>query len=134
MQQIKPVLERRLSEAEATEKVFLSIGGRLQDYNFEKRSFPTGFDEGTFVPFINPYVVTFSNGSDLSELPVPLDKARTLSGQLQNSRNVYFAVTGEIVGVKEGILNYSSKKQVQVKVTQMKVAFQNGTHIETRDF
>ena len=62
------------------------------------------------------------------------EKARTLSGQLQRSRDVTFTVTGGIAGVKEGTLNYSYKKQLQVKVTQMKVDFHQGGHIATIDF
>ena len=140
MQQIKPVLARRLNEARETQTVFLSIRGGLADYNFEKQSFPTGLGENTIIPYDDPYTLVFTNGSKMSELPVPLAQARTLSARLQKSRDVAYTVTGDIVGVEEGYMQRRSwggetlAKQVKMNVTTLKVEFHDGAAIKTISF
>ena len=42
LQRVKPVLEKRLEDAQATERSFVVLNVRLGDYDFEGNAFPTG--------------------------------------------------------------------------------------------
>ena len=133
MQQIAPVIERRISEAEETTLVTVLVGGQLEDYNFEQNAFPTGFSEDSFIPYDNSYAVVFINGSDLEMLPVPLESARTIAGELRRSRRAQFNLIGEIVGTREDTLNFVDRKVLEIRITQLDVSLNSGTEVGVKE-
>ena len=46
-QRVKPIIAKRLAEARNTKLVYLAVSTNLGDYDFERKSFPTGFSEAT---------------------------------------------------------------------------------------
>ncbi len=126
MEKIKPVIDKRKAEAGKTASVYLIVGSNLGEYDFERKGFPTGMGEGTFVNFDNNYTVTFANGEALGFLPVPMESARALAGQLRRSRRAAISIYGEIASVKERELNYYTKKTVDLKVTRIEVELDSG--------
>ena len=133
MQQIAPVIERRIAEAADTTSVKILVGGRLEDYNFEQNAFPTGFSENTFIPYDNRYAITFINGADLQTLSVPVESARTIAGELQRSRRAQFEIYGEIVGAREDTLNYTDRKVLEIRVTRLEVSLNSGTEVGVKE-
>ena len=126
MEKIKPVIDKRLAEAGKTTGVYLIVGSNLGEYDFERKGFPTGMGEGVFVNFDNNYTVTFANGEVLGFLPVPMESARALAGQLRRSRRAAISIYGDIVSAKEQELNYYTKKTVELKVTRFEVELDSG--------
>ena len=132
-QQIKPLMDKRIREAKKTKKIFVRIGGKLGNYDFDKNAFTTGFDKATFVNFGNGYAVTFINGEQLKMLPVPLNSAKTLSGALRKDRRANYTIYAKIVGAMEQKFNRRGrKKTINVKITQIEVTLQNGTKVGTK--
>jgi hypothetical protein len=131
-QKIKPVLTKRLTEAKQTSSVILKVGGSLGDYDFDQKSFSTGFSDSTFIPFDNGYAVSFTNGKDIEFLPVPMDSARSLSGHLRKSRKSSFDIYGEIVGAEEKKLRWNANKVIQVKITRIEVKLKSGKTIGSK--
>lgn len=132
--QVGPVLEKRLVDAKTVKEVVLHVGAKLGEYDFEQKTFPTGFGTTTFIPFSNKYAVTFSNSSDLQFIPVPFESAKSLSHELGQSRRAVFSIYGEIIGTKEEDLNYSHKKVLQVKVTKIEAQLKSGTLVGSKTF
>ncbi len=128
-QQIDPVLDKRLTEANKIKQVLLCIGGRLDNYDFDKKSFPTGFGPTTFIPFKNGYAVTFTNPENIQYISVPIESAKKLSNELRRSRKTVFNVYGEITGTKEADLDWRTKKALQVKITKIEAHLKSGTKI-----
>ena len=126
MEKIKPVIDKRIAEAGNTSGVYLIVGSNLGEYDFERKGFPTGMGEGVFVNFDNNYTVTFVNGEALGFLPVPMESARALAGQLRRSRRAAISIYGDIVIAKEQDLNYYTKKTVELKVTRIEVELDSG--------
>ncbi len=134
MQQIKPVLDKRIGTAQAIDTVQIKVRTRLEEYDFEKAAFPTGFSKETFIPLGDRYgySVVFDNGEFLAMLPVELDSARSLSDSLRNNRTANLTITGNIVGVKEDRLRYQKRKIVIVKATSMDVNLHNGEKVGSK--
>jgi len=131
-QQIKPVIDKRLSKAKKTKAVLLRIGTDLGDYNFDKKSFSTGIGATTYIPFDNGYAVTFTNGEKIQFLPVPMDLARTLSGELRRDRSATFTIYGQVVGTKEEELGWKTKKAIKIKITKIEAILGSGTKIGSK--
>jgi len=132
-QQIKPIIDKRLSKAKKTKTVLLRIGGDLGDYSFDKKSFATGIGATTYIPFHNGYAVTFTNGEKIQFLPVPMNSARSLSGELRKNRSATFVVYGLVVGTKEEELGWGTKKAIKVKVTKIEATLNSGTNVGTKN-
>lgn len=135
LQEIKPVIEKRMAEGQQTKQVVLRIGGTLGDYDFDKNAFPTGFSDATYIPFGYLYAVNFTNASQIDFLPVEMSSARTLAGELRKSRRAVFSIYGDIDSVSEEELkSFVTSKVVKVKITKMQVALQSGTEVGSIDF
>jgi hypothetical protein len=128
-QNIKPVLEKRLNESKQTEQVYLRVGGRLEDYDFEKQAFPTGIGEGTFIPYQNGYAISFINSKDVSYLPISLEKARALSDPLRKDRRTSMVFHCTIVKAKEQKLNWNTTKNLQVKINELDIDLNSGESV-----
>ena len=132
-EKIKPVLNKKLAEAKLNNSITLNVRGNLGDYDFSKKSFPTGFGETTFIPFDHGYAVNFTNGTDIEFIDVPMASARTLSSSLQRSRSAVFTIQGEIVGAEEQQVNsWSTKKMIKVKITSIDVKLKSGTSVGSK--
>ena len=115
MERIKPVIDKRKAEAGKATGVYLIVGSNLGEYDFEEKGFPTGMGDGTFVNFDNNYTVTFVNGEVLGFLPVPLESARALAGQLRRSRRAAISIYGDVVSAKEQELKLLHEENSGVK-------------------
>ena len=133
-QQIKPVIDKRLSEARKVKTGYLLVGGNLEDYDFNKKGFGTGFSENTYIPFDNGYAVTFINGNDIQFIPVPMEPARSLAGELRKSRRAGFTIHGEIINAKEKKLRYDISKVLEFKINKLEVSLDSGTKVGTMNF
>ena len=133
-QKIKPVITKRITEAGETKLVLLALGGRLKDYDFDKKAFPSGFGEATFIPYKDRYAVTFANAKDITHVAVALNVARSLAGELRRSRRARFMVYGKIVDAKEKDLNFLPHKVVDVKVTKIEILLESGTNVGSQMF
>ncbi len=128
-QQIKPVLNKRLAKAKGQKVVFVGVNSKLGDYDFDKKAFPSGFSETTFIPFDHSYAVSFVNASEIEYIPKELDSARKLASELRRSRNATFKITGEIVSVEEKTLNYRPSKVINIKINEVNTFLQSGKEI-----
>jgi len=130
LQRVKPIIEKRLSEAAATKLVYVDVATNIGSYDFEQRVFPTGFSEGTFITFHRQtYAVDFANGGDIEYLAVPMESARSLSRELQRTRRCAAKIYGEIESASEKTLNYSVKKTLTVRVTKIELMSPSGALI-----
>ena len=77
--------------------------------------------------------ITAHNGADLEMLPVPLECARRISGELGRSRRAEFDLIGEIVGAKEDSLNAVNRKVLEVRVTRLEVSLNSGTEVGVKE-
>ena len=66
LEEIKPVINIPLEKSKNTRQIIIKLGGRLGDYDFSKKAFPTGVSEKTFIPYQNGYAITFTNSEDFS--------------------------------------------------------------------
>ena len=66
-------------------------------------------------------------------LPVPLECARRISGELGRSRRAEFDLIGEIVGAKEDSLNAVNRKVLEVRVTRLEVSLNSGTEVGVKE-
>ncbi len=133
LKKIGPVLSKKMSEAKSTETVLLRVRGKLGNYNFDKSAFPTGFGEGTFIPFDHGYAASFVNGNDVEFIEVPVGSARKLSEKLRSSRTAVFDIVGSIVGAEEQKVNgWSTKKMIKVKIEKLTVKLKAGTNVGTK--
>lgn len=102
MQRIQPILKTRLADAKKRNEYSIRINTQLGQYDFNSKSFPSGFSETTFIPFNgNKYGVMFDNVRAIQNIPVPLENARTLSSKLQGNRRVTAVVYCRITGTQE---------------------------------
>ena len=131
MESIKPVIERRLKEAKDSGMVFMRTRSQLGDYDFDKAGFPTGVGEGSYWRVrrgrMPEYVVMFENGEELGFLPVPVEAARSLAGDLRVGRGVVLAVYGEIVSVREESVQYIPSKVLEVRANMLEVRLEHGS-------
>ena len=133
LQRVKPIIEKRLGEAAATKRVYLDVSTNIGSYDFERRAFPTGVSEGTFIPFHRQtYAVTLANGADLEYVPVAMEAARTLARELQRTRRGVAKIYGEIEGASERTLNYSVKKTLSVQVTRIELLSPSGALVGSK--
>ena len=131
-QRVKTIIEKRLAEARDTKLVYLTVSTNLGDYDFERKSFPTGFSEGTFIPFRNKYAVTFVNGVDVEYMPVAMEAARSHARELQKTRRGSAKIYGEIQGASEKRLNYATSKALSVRITRIELSLQSGTVVGSK--
>ena len=133
LQRVKPIIEKRLAEAGATKRVYLDVSTDIGSYDFERRAFPTGVSEGTFIPFHRQtYAVTFANGADIEYVPVAMEAARTLARELQRTRRGVAKIYGEIEGASERTLNFSVKKTLGVRVTKIELLSPSGVLVGSK--
>lgn len=128
-EKIAPVIDKRITEAKATKEWNVVIGGQLAQYDFNKKGFPTGFSETTFIPYDNGYALMFSNAAGFGLLPVEMANAKRLSGMLQRNRSCSIIVEGTVVGSKEEDLNYSSRKVIVLEISRLTIKLQDGTEV-----
>lgn len=129
MKKIKPVLHRKLDDAKNDDTVFVRVGTRLGEYDFNKGAFPTGFSETTFIPFDNGYALTFNNGEKAAFIPVAIDRARALSGKLRRSRRATVILHVKLLGVEEKTFNWARKKSINSRITKMEVQLGSGAPV-----
>ena len=133
LQRVKPIIARRLTEAAATKLVYLEVSTNIGAYDFERKAFPTGFSEGTFIPFHRQtYAVTFANGADIESVPVGMESARSLARELQRTRRGAAKIYGEIEAASERTLNLSVKKTLSVRVTKIELLSPSGALIGSK--
>lgn len=94
--EINPVLDKRIEEAASAKLFNIRIGGKLGEYDFDKKGFKTGFSENTFVPYSYGYAASFTNIGKAEYLPVTVEKARTFASSLGKSRKAIFKIVGEV--------------------------------------
>lgn len=121
-QQLKPVIENRLSQAEQDTQIFLLVGDNLGDYEFDRNAFPTGMSENTFIRFDHGYEVRFDNADQIAFIPLPPEEARSFASALRRSRAVTFRVEGKISRVAEDW----SRKIVYVSVGKIVLSMKKG--------
>ena len=126
-EQLRPILDSRLLEARAINRVTVDFGSDLGAYDFERSAFPTYHNTSTYVRF-GPYSVRFSNAADLSFVPVAEDVARDLVSSMRDSRAISLSVTGTIVRVERSA---STGKTVYVRAEQVDVALRSGSAVGT---
>jgi hypothetical protein len=114
MEQIKPIIKLKLMEARANSEYLLRIGIELGQYNFTQKAFPSGFTPNTFIPFNADYGLIFNNTKDIESVPVPLEAAKALSSQLQNSRSVTAMVYCRIVNTQEKRIGWRGDTKVLI--------------------
>ena len=131
-EKIKPVIEKRISEAKSINDWMILSRSRLPEYDFNKNGFPSDLSSETFVPFDNNYAVMFTNTADFQIIPVPIEEAKSFSGTLKQSRNVTMEVVGRPVRSIEKRLNYRDLKVIMLEIEKLTFKFENGTIIGTK--
>lgn len=129
MGQLRPVIQERIAEGAATREVMLRVRGRLGDYDFDRKTFPTGFTDGSFIPFSDGYAVSFKNGDAMSDVSVNLDRAKSLSDSLRRNRRIVTTIFADVVNAEEKQLNRSRKKIINVRVSKIKVEMDGGAFV-----
>ena len=135
MERLKPVIGERIAEAREISSVYVVIGGRLGDYDFEQNAFPTGLGgrRSTFVEY-GEYAATFANQNSLGFLPVPMESARALAEELRRNRRVTYTIYGSIVGARELSLNRRFRKALEINVTKIEATLDSGRKVGSSDF
>ena len=135
-QQTKPVIDRRLREGRETGRVHVVVGGQLAEYDFDKSGFPSGFSDGTYIPFSSSanqwsrYQVRFANVDDFTFIRVPVDKARSLARELRRSRRCSFFIEGVIESASEA----DGGKVLYITVDRVEASLSSGTNVATLEF
>ena len=132
LQEIRPLLKKRIEDARAIESVVLRVGTNIGNYDFDSGSFPTGMGESSYIPFRNGYAVAFSNGTEMTSLPVAIDKARSLSSALRGSRKAVIEIHGTVLGSEETSLSYSRSKVVNVRITKIEMSLRSGADVGSK--
>lgn len=134
LQELKPQIKEKLNEANDAQTVSLTIsGGQLAEYDFEQQAFPLTVGDLPRVAFKEGYDVRITNVDELSMLPVPLQTARELASDLQESRQIEYVVIGDIGDVKREGLTSSARKIVEIEATRLEVKFLNGKEVGALD-
>lgn len=132
---VKPDLEDA-QRSVATAKTFLiAIRSNLGDYDFDRKGFPTGISETTFVPFDvgafrgEPhYAVSLKNGAEYSFLQMQEEEARKFAAVMRKCctfREVTLEVTVAPISAEKTALDNSLKKRGNIiaKVLKMRVLY-----------
>lgn len=134
LQDLRPRIKEKLNEANEAQTVSLTIsGGQLAEYDFEKQAFPLTVGDLPRIAFKEGYDVRITNADELSLLPVPLQTARELAADLQESRQIEYVVIGDIGDVKREGLTSSARKIVEIEATRLEVKFLSGKEVGTLD-
>ncbi len=120
LERLKPVIEKRIAEAEKVTEFRVVVGSDLDEYDFTRKAFPTGISPQTFIP-MGDYAVQFTNPEAAAFVPVPLEQAKKLSTALKSSRSCSITYTGTFVKCSEGQINYSNVKILYLKVTKITI-------------
>ena len=123
---IKPVLDERLAQGRATTEIVIHVNTTIGEYDFEKQAFPTGFNEGTYLPFDNSYAAVFANVQEVAFLAIPEDKARDFSGVLRQGRKGELVIKATILGVEEKSLDPWHSKALKLRVKEFKLRHGSG--------
>lgn len=129
MEKIKPVLKTKLSEAKANNSYFLNVGSKLGEYDFKNNTFPTGFSEGTYIPFENGYVLSFNNIKDIENIKIPFATAKGLSKKLQKSRKITAIIYVKPSKALEEKVNWNHSKVLKADITSITVLADDGDEI-----
>ena len=131
MQQIKPIIEKRLREAMETKNVFLLTRAYLGEYDFERRGFPTGLNMDIYWHMRHAaphdYIVKFKNIGNMLFLPVSVESARALAGDLREGRSVVLTLKGVVLGAREDTIRYRTTKILEVDATRLEVRLEFGS-------
>ena len=131
-EKIKPVLKSNLTEAKAKDEYYLRVSTELGQYDFNNKTFPSGFSSSTYIPYPHGYGVMFDNLKDVISIPVPLDAAKSLSGKLQRSRVITAVVYCKVIRAEEEKMQYRDDvKAVKAHITKVDFSFSDGTLIST---
>ncbi len=134
IQELRPQIKEKLSKADAAQTVSLTIAGRqLSEYDFDRQAFPVDVGDVPYITYEQGYDVKISNAEEMSELPVPLETARQLADDLQESRQVEYVVIGEVKGVEREGLTSRPRKIVEIQATRLVVKFLNGREVGALD-
>ena len=89
------------------------------------------------------YAVTFVNGEEAAFLPVPIESARALAGQLRRDRRVTLKMNGELVRAKrKGFSGYDRnmgmsytdwRKTLEVMLSSIEATMESGTVVATTE-
>lgn len=131
LSKIRPVIETRVEESKAVEHWRVVIDSRLAQFDFQRGGFPTGMNSDTFVPFGNFYAVTFSNISDFSLVPVPVEEAKKLAEALRRDRRVVVEILGQVEGAEEKTINYHRRKVLNFKIDSVTINLRDGRKVGT---
>jgi hypothetical protein len=138
LEKIKPVIKSKLDEAKSKKEYFLRVGTTLGQYDFDKKQFPSGLSSSTFIPFDNysyvldgHYAVVFDNAKEIENIPLSLDAAKSLSGKLQQSRDITAVIYCRVLSAQEKKLNYRNFKVINTHVTKVEFLAGDGELIST---
>ena len=132
---IEPVIRERLREGLATGRVHVVVRIELEEYDFDLGAFPTGFGGTGYLDFRAghrggpAYRVRFANGGELARVPVPVDAARGLAGQLRRSRDADM----RIEGVPGRAVEEGGSKTLYLTATRMELSLRGGTAVAAVD-
>ena len=144
MESIKPVIEKRMAAAASAKEVYLLVKVRLGDYDFEKNAFSTTLGEGTYIRYgeRGGYAVSFVNGEETAFLPVPMESARALAGELRRDRRATLKISAEPVRAKrKGFIrrpndfeSYTDwRKTLEIMVSRIEATLDSGTAVAAAD-
>jgi hypothetical protein len=117
-------------------KTFLiAIRSKLGDYDFDRKGFPTGISETTFVPFdvgafgAEPnYAVSLKNGGEYSLLQMEEEEARKFAAVMRKCctyREVTLEVVVAPISTEKMVLDSTMKKRGNIiaKILKMRVLY-----------
>ncbi len=131
MKDLKPVIKTRLEEAKSKNTYIVRVGSKLGEYDFKKKSFPSGLDAQTFIPFDNRYALQFSNAEYITDVPIPESEAEKLSSLLQRSRRITAVIYITLAESQEKELGYRSYKVLNSHISKVKFLDRDGDHLST---
>jgi Domain of unknown function (DUF4852) len=133
MQAVRADLEREQKAVDGASVFVLSINGELEQYDFERKGFPTGFSDTTFVPnnlWIGgpEFAVSLKNAGRFALLKMDEDQARKVAAAMRECceyRRVVFRVEVQALSAEKTSMNFTMRRNVVTKVLGMKVFYKN---------
>lgn len=123
LEKIKPVIQRRITEARTTKLFMVKLGYTLPKYDFDRQGFLTPVNETSFMYFNNSaYIVKFTNWEDVDFIPFEESKARFLEPTLHGNRQATLRVYGTLKECRENSINGSDKKVIYLEATKAVLA------------
>lgn len=132
---VKPDLEDAQRSVATAKSFLIAIRSKLGDYDFDRKGFPTGISETTFVPFdvgafgADPhYAVSLKNGAEYSLLQMEEGEARKFAAVMRKCctyREVTLEVVVTPISAEKTTLDSSMKKRgnINAKILRMRVLY-----------